>query len=106
MTNLELDSVEREMRSDQQYYAIVKRDRDPWLTRKLAVLLAIGAMIAIPMYADSVEFMCPHCEQDIELVISLPAYDRGHFFPDTWTCSQCGYENYVGINYCAMCGGK
>ncbi len=30
------------------------------------------------------------------------------FFPDTWRCPKkgCGYENYVGINSCALCGTK
>jgi len=28
------------------------------------------------------------------------------WFPNTWRCSNpaCGYENYEGINYCALCG--
>lgn len=27
-------------------------------------------------------------------------------FPNTWRCSNqaCGYENYEGIDYCALCG--
>lgn len=28
------------------------------------------------------------------------------WFPNTWKCSNhaCGYENYEGIEYCALCG--
>ncbi len=28
------------------------------------------------------------------------------YFPDTWTCPNrsCGYQNYEGIDYCALCG--
>lgn len=28
------------------------------------------------------------------------------WFPQTWQCSNpaCGYENYEGIDYCALCG--
>lgn len=25
-------------------------------------------------------------------------------FPDTWKCSQCGYENYDTIDTCSVCG--
>ena len=30
----------------------------------------------------------------------------GRWMPDTWTCSNptCRYQNYEGINYCALCG--
>jgi hypothetical protein len=36
--------------------------------------------------------------------------DNGHYkhatrwFPDTWKCKVCGYENYEGINNCGVCG--
>jgi len=33
----------------------------------------------------------------------LVAMERG-FFPDTWTCPYCGYENFEGISACAVCG--
>jgi len=26
------------------------------------------------------------------------------FFPDTWICKKCGYDNYEGIGRCAVCG--
>jgi len=28
----------------------------------------------------------------------------GRYFPRTWTCKQCGYENYEGIERCGLCG--
>jgi hypothetical protein len=30
----------------------------------------------------------------------------GHirWLPDTWSCENCGYENYVGIGNCGVCG--
>lgn len=45
---------------------------------------------------------CPHCHKDIEI-----SFDS-RLFPDTWRCSnpKCKYENYEGIDYCAMCGTK
>lgn len=30
--------------------------------------------------------------------------DFGRWFPDTWMCKKCGYENYEGIRTCAVCG--
>jgi hypothetical protein len=35
-------------------------------------------------------------------------YPEWRVTPDTWICPnpRCGYENYEGINYCALCGAK
>lgn len=41
-----------------------------------------------------------HCIEPVN------SYKTGIFFPDTWKCSKCGYENYDGIGYCAICGTK
>lgn len=30
--------------------------------------------------------------------------DLARWFPDTWSCKKCGYENYEGIRTCAVCG--
>lgn len=30
--------------------------------------------------------------------------NRKLLFPDVWICKQCGYDNYEGINTCAVCG--
>lgn len=32
------------------------------------------------------------------------AYEGGLFFPDTWFCKKCGYENFDGITTCPICG--
>ena len=106
MTNNEINEIEAEIQNEIAYYNAVHRPRDPWLNRKCFVLIVIGALLAIPRFAASVEFMCPHCETDIELVVQMTVADRGWVFPDTWTCGACGYENYVGINHCALCGGR
>ena len=35
------------------------------------------------------------------------AYAQGRgLWGDTWACKQCGYENYVGIERCPVCGTK
>ncbi len=33
-----------------------------------------------------------------------PDYLLRRFFPGTWKCSRCGYENFDGISNCDMCG--
>lgn len=113
MTNLELDTIEREMRSDRQYWGAVGRDRDPWLTRKILVVLAGLSVIAAPMVGDAIEMYCPHCEEPIQVHVTT-SYEEGEecrcvdlrLFPDTWRCHECGYENYEGIGYCAICGAR
>lgn len=41
---------------------------------------------------------------------SFVLHDSSHYlhakrwFPDTWRCKACGYENYDGINNCGVCG--
>jgi hypothetical protein len=39
-------------------------------------------------------------------IISLNNSEKGGkgFWGDTWVCSNCGYENYEGIETCALCG--
>ena len=32
--------------------------------------------------------------------------DLNNFFPNTWECNQCKYDNYEGINRCGVCGNK
>ncbi len=40
------------------------------------------------------------------LICDAIQYSSYKWLPDTWKCSnpRCGYENYVGINHCALCG--
>ncbi|HLT42769.1 MAG TPA: hypothetical protein VKZ95_08705 [Sphingobacteriaceae bacterium] len=53
----------------------------------LAILMAIIAF--------------PH----MSLIHSHPSNPMpGRFFPDTWICKRCGYDNYEGIHRCAVCG--
>lgn len=106
MTNYEINQVEQEIKDENAYYCAINRSRDPWLVYKFCILLFIGTLLAIPRFASSVEFLCPHCEEEIELVVQMTVHDKGWGFPDTWTCSSCGYENYEGISYCAICGGN
>lgn len=49
------------------------------------------------------ELTCPNCQSQIKFVL---VDDSKGIFGETWTCSDpnCGYENYVGINHCGVCG--
>lgn len=29
---------------------------------------------------------------------------KARMYPKTWSCTKCGYNNYEGINSCAVCG--
>lgn len=40
----------------------------------------------------------------IFLLIPAVVVGGSRFFPDTWACKKCGYDNYEGIDYCGMCG--
>ncbi len=62
----------------------------------LCVALAVFGAVAI---VETVESECPHCHEPIELGCSRR---------ETWICPnlRCGYENYVGIDYCGLCGTK
>jgi hypothetical protein len=56
-----------------------------WLTALL--------ILAFCIHFSSVSAYEPELESDAQL------------FPETWICSDCGYENYEGISTCAQCGG-
>ena len=105
MNKLEIQDIETEIMNQKKYYKTHDKDRDPWLNTKWFILLALLSLFALPKYLHSVEFLCPHCEEEIELNVQMTVADRGWLFPDTWTCGSCGYENYEGIAYCALCGG-
>lgn len=36
----------------------------------------------------------------------IPFIGFRDYFPATWICSNCGYDNYEGIDRCAVCGEK
>ena len=62
------------------------------------IMLALAALGAIAI-AECMEMPCPYCDQPIQLGCSRR---------ETWICPKptCGYENYVGIEYCGLCGTK
>lgn len=63
---------------------------------KLFILILLIGLLFYAS-ADGTEINCPHCKKSLEI--------RG-IWGETWACSNphCGYENYDGINYCAICG--
>lgn len=68
-------------------------------------------LLPISLMAHDISIECPTCHDHIiiktEPKISGVKAGRG-FWGETWVCpnSACGYENYVEIKYCALCGTK
>ena len=75
---------------------------------KLLAMSLLLLFISINAFGDSIYIYdnCPHCNEELE--IKIPSIETVRYFPDTWHCSnpKCKYENYEGINYCALCGTK
>jgi len=60
-------------------------------------------LLILTVGAFAEDIVCPHCYSYIQIEsVSM------RYFPDTWRCSnqKCRYENYDGIDYCALCGTK
>jgi hypothetical protein len=77
---------------ESSYYLIGKktylRDDNYWLLKMLIVIIPL---LFGGLYLNAEEVASEQC---------------GRLFPDTWVCPNrnCKYENYVGINYCGICG--
>ena len=66
----------------------MKRRPDRAFNNKyLLAIILFGLLTLLPHISHS--HSCPHKEM---------------LFPDVWICKQCGYDNYEGINTCAVCG--
>lgn len=87
----------RLLKSDRKYNLNKKEEKVMYF--KLIGICLLVIFLASGAYADEY-FQCPYCECYSPVT--------GHVFPDTWKCpnKKCGYENYVGIEKCAMCGTK
>lgn len=99
----EIQEIQRERKCDNRHAKL----RENLQIKKLMfiVLLLIAILGSQYSHAD-MYVQCPSCEcvqllQDHSIIY-------GKFFPDTWTCQKprCGYKNYEGIWYCALCGTK
>lgn len=106
MTNSELEQIEHEVLKEKNYFSVCKKDRDVYLYTKWFALLGALVVLNYPMFVNAWDIVCPHCECTIGIHPVATKETRKWPFPDTWICSQCGYENYEGINSCAMCGGR
>lgn len=82
-TTREEEEIKREMQ--QVPDSICKRRERNFLLILFAVLIVSFLSLSGSSYA---------CEESEVL------------FPNTWSCSKCGYENYEGISPCAQCGGS
>lgn len=74
----------------------------PYLMIMVVILLLLTCRVCAEEEQQSC--YCPHCNSDISEVVC--GYNIGWLFPSTWYCPnpKCGYENYEGLDYCAMCG--
>ena len=87
----EQEFIEKEIRQ-------CKRKRNEKMeNRRMYKFLILLGFIAILSYANAEEFSCPYCDKPIEVKRT---------WGDTWTCPNpdCRYENYVGLDYCGICG--
>lgn len=58
----------------------------------------------IPISAISADANGLYVTVDLETLREFQLDGRGIFGDETWTCKKCGYENYVGIDTCPVCG--
>jgi len=73
---------------------------------KMLAMTLLLLFLSINAFGDEViiNCSCPYCHRDIQ----IDSITSVRLFPDTWRCPnpKCKYENYDGINYCALCGTK
>jgi hypothetical protein len=64
-------------------------------------ILIVGIwLILFSMTLNAQDLQCPHCQGFIKTELRI----HDGWFPETWNCNKCGYDNYDGINYCGLCG--
>jgi len=103
MTRYEMEKIETEFTNEKKYYSACGVDRDHYLFGKFVLLFAAVVAFNIPLFVEAIDCICPSCEAPLQ--IKAVMVEERRIFPDTWTCRQCGYENYEGLNYCGICGG-
>lgn len=94
--------LEQEERSVTSQLASNKKNSkiDGYLFKRCLIILLVPAMLLMQAYAGACAYIeCPYCEEVLEIVS-----EQVRWFPDVWTCSKCGYDNYEGISTCAVCG--
>lgn len=72
-----------------------KKTNDYENSNYLLLMLILAICFFLP--TDSI---CEECIENNNSEIT----NTGWLFPNTWKCKKCSYENYKGINYCAICG--
>lgn len=65
-----------------------KKKTDSSTAKKLFLYLLLATVCYVPSISS--HYICQA--------------DAWRWFPDTWRCKYCGYENYDGIRTCAVCG--
>lgn len=93
MTRNEFEEQKHELVRDHNYHRITGTTRDKYTFHKLLLAVALLTLANIS------------CLQSAPPK-HIKSHPRTWPFPNTWTCSQCGYENYEGITWCGKCGGR
>jgi len=90
----EFQEQKNELIRDYNYHRVTGKVRDKYTFHKL--LFAVALLTCV-----NLEYL-----QSAPTAVCRKPQSKGWLFPDTWTCSRCGYENYEGITWCGKCGGK
>lgn len=88
MTEYELLNAEEEFKSERKYFHALRKDRDTFLCRKLALALCFFSIFSIPNLAESLEMLCPHCDRPIEIFISTIPIEEGGIFQNIFNGDQ------------------
>lgn len=94
MIKNEFEKQRHELVTDYNYHRVTGKVRDKFTFHKLLLAVALLTLANIG------------CLQSVPNTVCRKPQSKGWLFPDTWTCSQCGYENYEGITSCGRCGGR
>lgn len=94
MIKNEFEEQKNNLMRDYNYHRVTGKVRDKFTFHKLLLAIAILAIINAPHLSSS------------PLKGSVKSETKTWPFPNTWTCSQCGYDNYEGIAWCGRCGGR
>jgi len=72
-----------------------EKDRDN--SNQIIILLLLIMCFFLPTRVDCFFYNNSNNFANLEL---------NRFFPKTWKCKNCLYENYEGIGHCFLCGNK
>jgi hypothetical protein len=94
MTNW-LDSEVEEIKTEIRMTQNCQNKRRQLKKKEFAVMLKFLALVVV--------FFCAACHPlEARKAMQMPPKKR--LMPDVWICKKCGYDNFVGITHCSVCG--